>query len=190
MFTYLPPPYPFPHLHTPSPLLPVPNKPDGFCKHRVYLLTTSIPPSPFSPSLISLMVSEDTRHHVYLVTVPSLMPDVAQTVVEVPDACACRRDSAECRARQLHTGRGQFGQTGEKTRARREEGRRCILFCPPPPSRPFPSFPASLVSIVSSCLAFTDRSPFDTKPESGTSPDRHVMSVCHPEPTHSWFSLG
>ena len=27
---------------------------------------TSIPPSPFSPSLISLMVSVDVKHHVYL----------------------------------------------------------------------------------------------------------------------------
>ena len=71
------------------------------------------------------------------------MPDVAQTVVEIPDACACRRDSAECRAQQLRTGRGQFGQTREKTRARLEEGRRCIFFCPPPvPSRPFPFLPA------------------------------------------------
>ena len=30
--------------------------------------TTSIPPAPFSPSLISLMVSVDVKHHVYLLT--------------------------------------------------------------------------------------------------------------------------
>ena len=29
---------------------------------------TSIPPSPFSPSLISLMVSVDVKHHVHLLT--------------------------------------------------------------------------------------------------------------------------
>ena len=37
-------------------------------KHHVYLLTTSIPPSPLSPSLINLMVSVDVKHHVYLLT--------------------------------------------------------------------------------------------------------------------------
>ena len=33
---------------------------------------TSIPPPPFSPSLISLMVSVDVKHHVYLLTLHSL----------------------------------------------------------------------------------------------------------------------
>ena len=37
-------------------------------KHHVYLLTTSILPSPISPSLINLMVSVDVKHHVYLLT--------------------------------------------------------------------------------------------------------------------------
>ena len=38
----------------------------------IYILPsspTSIPPSPFSPSLISLMVSMDVKHHVYLLAV-------------------------------------------------------------------------------------------------------------------------
>ena len=42
-------------------------------KHHVYLLTTSIPPAPFSPSLISLMVSVDVKHHVYLLWTLSAM---------------------------------------------------------------------------------------------------------------------
>ena len=37
-------------------------------KHRVYLLTPLLPPTPFSLSLISLMVSVDVKHHVYLLT--------------------------------------------------------------------------------------------------------------------------
>ena len=51
----------------PFPLLSVPNKPYGFCGRYVQCLL--IPPytlSTFSPSLISLTVSVDLKHHVYL----------------------------------------------------------------------------------------------------------------------------
>ena len=38
-------------------------------KHHVYLFTSTLPPSaPFSPSLISLTVSVDVKHHVYLLS--------------------------------------------------------------------------------------------------------------------------
>ena len=57
------------------PGLPVPNKPDGVCgrKGRAQELPLPLPPSPyplppFSPSLISLMVSVHVKHHVYLLS--------------------------------------------------------------------------------------------------------------------------
>ena len=59
MFSYLPLRYPIP-LFSPS-LISLMVSVD--VKHHVYLLTTSIPPSPLSPSLINLMVSVDVKHH-------------------------------------------------------------------------------------------------------------------------------
>ena len=66
-------PPPPPTFVPPFPLLPVPNKLHGFCGPQApCLLTyTSIPPPPpFSPSLISLVVSVDVKHHVHLLTPP------------------------------------------------------------------------------------------------------------------------
>ena len=37
-------------------------------RHHVYLLTYILALPPFSPSLISLVVSVDVKHHVYLLT--------------------------------------------------------------------------------------------------------------------------
>ena len=42
-------------------------------KHQLIIIITSIPPPPFSPSLISLMVSVDVKHHVYLLLLKQIV---------------------------------------------------------------------------------------------------------------------
>ena len=78
------------HLHTPSPFSPSLISPmvSVDVKHHVYLLTLYL-------SLISLMVSVDVKHHVYLLTLyPSLISlmvsvDVKHHVylLAVPEPC-------------------------------------------------------------------------------------------------------
>ena len=46
---------------------------------------TSIPPPPLSPSLISLMVSVDVKHHVYLLTLLCLFWLSAESLTKMRD---------------------------------------------------------------------------------------------------------
>ena len=71
---------PPPHPTTP----PVPNKPYGFCGRLASCLLICLPshPPPL-PSLISLMVSVDVKHHVYLLAPPPPPPAIIILMVSV-----------------------------------------------------------------------------------------------------------
>ena len=152
MFNYLPPPYPPPpppfspsltslvvsvdvkhHVYLvtasipPSLLLPVPNKPCGFCGRWAPCLLSyrlHTPPPPFSPSLTSLVVSVDVEHHVYLVTA-SIPPSPLLPVPNKP--CGfCGRWAPCLLSYRLHT--------------------------PPPPLLPVPNKPCGFCGRWVPCL--------------------------------------
>ena len=52
-------------------------------KHHVYLLTHPYTLPSFSPSLISLMVSVDAKHHVYLLTHPYTLPSFSPSLISL-----------------------------------------------------------------------------------------------------------
>ena len=62
--------------------LPVPNSPHGLCGRKATLnsaqyINASVAASSPSPSLISLVVSVDVKHHVYILIVVPIVPDMS-----------------------------------------------------------------------------------------------------------------
>ena len=62
--------------------LPVPNSPHGLCGRKATLnsaqyINPFVAASSPSPSLISLVVSVDVKHHVYLLIVVPIVPDMS-----------------------------------------------------------------------------------------------------------------
>ena len=60
----------------------VPNSPHGLCGRKATLnsaqyINASVAPSSPSPSLISLVVSVDVKHHVYILIVVPIVPDMS-----------------------------------------------------------------------------------------------------------------